>query len=64
MSVIPLGDASRRPVSIPVVTLLIILTNVVVFAARRRSLPHSIRGHPLRSTPVRTLPVRGRGAVP
>ena len=32
MSVIPLGDASRRPVSMPVVTLLIILTNVVVFA--------------------------------
>src|SRR5271154_553309 len=28
---IPLGDASRRPVRIPVVTILIILTNVFVF---------------------------------
>jgi membrane associated rhomboid family serine protease len=28
---IPLGDASRRPASVPVVTIFIILTNVVVF---------------------------------
>jgi membrane associated rhomboid family serine protease len=28
---IPLGDASRRPARIPVVTILIILTNVIVF---------------------------------
>jgi membrane associated rhomboid family serine protease len=32
MSVIPLGDVSRRPVRAPVVTMLIILANVVVFA--------------------------------
>ena len=28
---IPLGDASRRPVNMPVVTVLIILVNVLVF---------------------------------
>jgi membrane associated rhomboid family serine protease len=28
---IPLGDASRRPASVPVVTIFVILTNVVVF---------------------------------
>ena len=28
---IPLGDASRRPVRIPVVTAFIILVNVIVF---------------------------------
>ncbi len=32
MSVIPLGDVTRRPVRAPVVTMLIILANVVVFA--------------------------------
>jgi len=31
MTVIPLGDASRRTISMPVVTMLIILANVVVF---------------------------------
>ena len=31
MGVIPLGDASRRPLRVPIVTMLIILTNVVVF---------------------------------
>ena len=31
MTVIPLGDASRRPVNMPVVTILIIAVNVVVF---------------------------------
>jgi hypothetical protein len=31
MSVIPLGDASRRPVQMPVVTVFIILVNVIVF---------------------------------
>jgi len=31
-TMIPLGDASRRPVDIPVVTILIILTNACVFA--------------------------------
>src|SRR5262245_60028303 len=31
MGVIPLGDASRRPVNMPVMTVDIILTNVVVF---------------------------------
>jgi membrane associated rhomboid family serine protease len=31
MAVIPLGDASRRPVNMPVVTRLIILTNVLIF---------------------------------
>jgi len=31
MSLIPLGDASRRPVSMPVVTILIVLANVVMF---------------------------------
>jgi len=32
MTVIPLGDASRRPLSIPVVTILLILANAVAFA--------------------------------
>ncbi len=32
MSIIPLGDVSRRPMRAPVVTMLIILANVVVFA--------------------------------
>jgi membrane associated rhomboid family serine protease len=32
MTVIPLADASRRPVSIPVVTILIILANAIAFA--------------------------------
>jgi rhomboid family protein len=32
MGMIPLGDASRRPASVPFVTLLIILTNAFVFA--------------------------------
>ena len=31
-TLIPLGDASRRPVGIPVVTVVIILTNAFVFA--------------------------------
>jgi len=31
-TMIPLGDASRRPVDIPVITILIILTNACVFA--------------------------------
>jgi membrane associated rhomboid family serine protease len=31
MGVIPLGDATRRPVSVPVVTMLIIIVNVFVF---------------------------------
>jgi len=31
MTVIPLSDASRRPVSIPLVTILIIVTNVFAF---------------------------------
>src|SRR5262249_19889785 len=31
MTVIPLGDASRRPVNMPIVTMLIIVANVVVF---------------------------------
>ena len=31
-TMIPLGDASRRPVNIPVITILIILTNACVFA--------------------------------
>ena len=31
MGVIPLGDATRRPVNIPVVTILIIIVNVFVF---------------------------------
>src|SRR5262249_48005809 len=31
MTVIPLGDATRRPLNMPVVTMLIVLTNVVVF---------------------------------
>jgi membrane associated rhomboid family serine protease len=32
MTVIPLGDASRRPVNVPAVTILIILANAVFFA--------------------------------
>jgi membrane associated rhomboid family serine protease len=32
MGLIPLGDASRRPVRMPIVTMLIILANAVVFA--------------------------------
>jgi len=32
MGLIPLGDASRRPVNMPVVTMLIILANAIVFA--------------------------------
>ncbi len=33
MSVIPLGDASRRPIRAPLITMFIILANVVVFAS-------------------------------
>ena len=31
-AMVPLGDASRRPLNIPVITILIILTNACVFA--------------------------------